>query len=119
MAPHREPLRGHDWVRAVAVGKLDDHPVVISGGEGGTLRAWRVAATGVWQPGDGGGQQVIDLGSAVRAVAFASPRHVLAGTAMGIAVLRLGDAGPGAGGRYDDVRLGYGRPAPWPRGWPS
>jgi WD40 repeat protein len=43
--PVREPLTGHDGpVRAVAVGALrDGTPVIVSGGEDGTVRVWRLA----------------------------------------------------------------------------
>jgi WD40 repeat protein len=91
-APVGGPWCAHEGgVSAVAVGVLEGRLVVVSGGWNGTI--------GVRQPADGGRQELIDLGSAVRAVAFASPRHVVAGTAMGIVVLRLGstsasEAGP-------------------------
>jgi hypothetical protein len=70
------------------VGELDGRPVFLSGGWEGTV--------GVWKPTDGD-KQVVDLGSSVQALAFASPDQVIVGTAMGIVVLRFG--GDGAGQR--------------------
>jgi WD40 repeat protein len=87
-APVGESWRAHEGgVSGVAVGGFDSRPVVLSGGWNGTV--------GVWPLVDGGGRQVIDLGSAVQAVAFALPCHLVAGTAMGIVVLRLGSAQAG------------------------
>jgi hypothetical protein len=91
-APVGEPWRGQDRrVSAVAVGGFDGRPVVLAGDWYGTV--------GVWQPSDEGTQQVIDLGSAVHAVAIASSRQAVVGTTMGVVVLRLGSAGGGAAGR--------------------
>jgi WD40 repeat protein len=87
--PVGEPWQGHNgWVKAVAVGKLQERPVGLSGGHDGTV--------GIWQLADGARRgHVIDLSSAVQAVAFAPPYQVVAGTANGIVLLRLGDAGGG------------------------
>ena len=51
--PVGEPLTGHDgWVNAVAAGALPDGtPVIISGGDDGTVRVWRTAdGTPVGEP---------------------------------------------------------------------
>ena len=51
--PVGEPLRGHDGsVNAVAAGALPDGtPVIVSGGDEGTVRVWRLAdGTPVGQP---------------------------------------------------------------------
>ena len=40
-APRGEPLRGHeDWVTSVALGTLEDRPVIASGGLDKTVRVW-------------------------------------------------------------------------------
>jgi WD40 repeat protein len=86
-----EPWHGHEGgVWAVAVGELDGRPVLLSGAWDGTV--------GIWQPADGS-RQVVDLGSSVQALAFASPGQMIVGTAMGIVVLRLGRTSTGEGRR--------------------
>jgi WD40 repeat protein len=90
-APVGRPWRHDGRVSAVTVGELEGHPVVVSGSWNGTVRLWRL--------GEEAEQQVIDLGSAVRALAFASPCQLVIGTTMGIVVLRLGSAGAGGDGR--------------------
>jgi WD40 repeat protein len=86
-----DPWHGHEGgVWAVAVGELDGRPVLLSGAWDGTV--------GIWQPADGS-RQVVDLGSSVQALAFASPGQMIVGTAMGIVVLRLGRTSTGEGRR--------------------
>jgi hypothetical protein len=53
----------------------------------------------IWQLADGSNHQVLDISCAVQSVAFASLRQVVAGTAMGIVVLRIGSADAGASER--------------------
>jgi WD40 repeat protein len=80
-----EPWRGHEGaVVAVAVGEFEGRPVVLSGGFDGTVRVWQLAG--------GAGLHVASLGSCVETVTFGPPALVVAGTAMGIVVLRLGTA---------------------------
>jgi WD40 repeat protein len=86
-----EPWHGHEGgVWAVAVGGVDGRSVLLSGAWDGTV--------GIWQPADRS-KRVIDLGSSVQGLAFASPCQVIVGTAMGIVVLRLGGARAGGAGR--------------------
>ena len=39
--PRGQPLKGHTgYVSAVALGEVDDEPVVVSGSDDGTVRLW-------------------------------------------------------------------------------
>ncbi len=91
--PVGESLTGHDgWVNAVAVGALPDStPVIVSAGEDGTVRVWRLAdGTAVAPP--------LDLSEPVKNIAM---RGNIIVTAVGqdIAVHQLASApcvsGPG------------------------
>ena len=68
-----QPLTGHDGVvRALAVGELDGRPIAVSGGDDGTVRRWYLAGSEL---------SVINVGSAVQAVAMWGGTCVLAARA--------------------------------------
>ena len=69
--PAGAPLTGHtNWVRAVALGQVDDRTVIISGSDDGTVRAWPLTFRRRKPPGyvlrheRAGNAVAIDTGSA-------------------------------------------------------
>ena len=71
--PLGEPLTGHySLVYEVAVGELDGRPIAVSGGDDGTVRRWYLAGSEL---------SVINVGSAVQAVAMWGGTCVLAARA--------------------------------------
>ena len=95
-APVGEPLRGHDGgVAAVAVGALPDGtPVIVSGGDDGTVRVWRLAdGAPVGEPlrGHNGGVAAVAVG----ALPDGTPVIVSGGGSDGtVRVWRLADGTP-------------------------
>jgi WD40 repeat protein len=76
-----EPWRVHrGGVRALAVGELEDRPVVVSGGKDGTVRVWRP---------DGQVQRTLDVGAAVLGVALAPGSRIVVAASMGLMVLQF------------------------------
>jgi hypothetical protein len=75
----------------VAIGEFEGRPAVLSGGFDGTVRVWQLAG--------GVERHVVYLGSCVDTVTFGPAGLAVAGTAMGVVVLRLG----GAGAAWDGV----------------
>jgi WD40 repeat protein len=95
--PVGEPLRGHDGrVWTVAAGKLPDGtPVIISGGDDGTVRVWRLA------DGTPVGEPLRGHDGRVRAVAAGKLPDgtpvIISGAGDGtVRVWRLADGTPGA-----------------------
>lgn len=78
---HGQAFTGHaSGVSAVAFGELGGHEIVLSGGDDGTLRAWDL---------DGKCRLIINLGSAVRALAFRAPSTTLVGANAGLMAIQF------------------------------
>jgi transposase len=89
LLPIGEPLTGHDrMVSAVAVGELDDRPVIVSGGPDGTVRVWKL--------GDNSCRLVIRLGSSVQGLALVHGNRIAVGAAAGVMLLDLQPARAGS-----------------------
>ena len=74
----RRALRGHEGgVTSVALGTLDGRPVVVSGGDDGTVRVWD----------EGGAVLSVRIGSSVMALAFAKLEVVAVAADRGLLLL--------------------------------
>jgi len=94
-ASSQQVLTGHDgWVNAVAVGRLPDGaPVIVSGGEDGTVRVWRMAdGTPVGKPLAGHDGEVNAV--AAGALPDGAPVIVSGGEDGTVRVWRLADGTP-------------------------
>ena len=91
-----EPFTGHDdWVRSVAIGRLDGCTVVVSGSDDGTVRVWDAAtSTPISDPPLRYDKaeippSKIDLAAWVFGIAYVAPSRLVIATELGIVSLRI------------------------------
>ncbi|MFV2019871.1 hypothetical protein ACFHVL_15265, partial [Micromonospora sp. LOL_023] len=82
--PIGQPFTGHtDDVNAVAVGQVDDRPVVVSGGADATVRVWDAANLRTYETTE------IHLPESAYGTAFNVPGIIAIATTLGVISVRL------------------------------